>query len=376
MAKKRICLILPNHWTFAMGGAQYQAKLITEALIQQSDSDVHFIANRARPEADTVTGYTLRTIGSRKGIRRFTYLFDTHELLEALEDIRPDVIYQRVTCAYTGIAAWYSQRTECKLAWHIAHEWDVTPFQWSNTKDVLFRWAEKKAIEYGVRRADLIFAQTRHQQTLLSRNYGRSATLIPNFHPNPAEAPDKEKHFTVVWVANLKSWKRPEVFVQLAESLQHRSDIQFVMIGRVMYAEDEFKALNARMVRLQNLSYLGELSQGEVNQWLARSHVFVNTSRYEGFPNTFIQAWMRECVVVSLSVNPDNVFDQEEPRLGFCAQDHAGQLTDMIRQLADQPVLRSRIAENALKYVTENHSIRNVDRVVGHLQALLASSKR
>ena len=50
---------------------------------------------------------------------------------------------------------------------------------------------------------------------------------------------------------------------------------------------------------------------------LARAHLFVNTSLFEGFANTFIQASMREAPVVSLHVNPDGVFD--EGTVGVCA---------------------------------------------------------
>ena len=37
----------------------------------------------------------------------------------------------------------------------------------------------------------------------------------------------------------------------------------------------------------------------------------VNTSEFEGFPNTFIQAWMRRVTVLSLSVDPGNVMSRK-----------------------------------------------------------------
>ncbi len=61
--------------------------------------------------------------------------------------------------------------------------------------------------------------------------------------------------------------------------------------------------------------FCGAISQQEVNAELANAHVLVNTSLYEGFPNTFIQAWMRRTVVVSLNVNPDGIFDETAGRV-------------------------------------------------------------
>ena len=49
-----------------------------------------------------------------------------------------------------------------------------------------------------------------------------------------------------------------------------------------------------------------------MNRLLARSHIFVNTSTHEGFPNTFIQSWLREVVVVSLQVDPDQVLERQQ----------------------------------------------------------------
>ena len=66
-----------------------------------------------------------------------------------------------------------------------------------------------------------------------------------------------------------------------------------------------------------NLQYLGEVSQDEVNRRLREGHILVNTSRYEGFSNTFVQAWMRRVPVVSLTVDPDNILVREN--IGFCS---------------------------------------------------------
>jgi glycosyltransferase involved in cell wall biosynthesis len=70
---------------------------------------------------------------------------------------------------------------------------------------------------------------------------------------------------------------------------------------------------------VQNLEYVGQLSLEEVNVWLARSSIFVNTSLpREGFPNTFIQAWLRSVPVVSLNFDPDDINTTQD--IGFLSK--------------------------------------------------------
>ena len=173
---------------------------------------------------------------------------------------------------------------------------------------------EKRSIEFGLRHAHQIVTQTEQQATLLQRHYGRTAdAVIPNFHPKATEVIDKSGSISVLWVANFKPWKQPEVFVRIAAALSDLRDVHFYMVGLQATGSGD-RAWNHGLMtaigRTPNLTYLGSQSQAEVNRLLARSHIFVNTSLYEGFPNTFIQAWQRKVPVVSLHVNPDCVLDR------------------------------------------------------------------
>ena len=109
-----------------------------------------------------------------------------------------------------------------------------------------------------------------------------------------------------------------------------------------------------------NIDYLGPLAQSEVNELLARAHIFVNTSVHEGFPNTFIQAWMREMPVVSLHVNPDDVLNRHGT--GIFAGNEP-RLAEAVRRLISEPTVRAEFAERARNYALQRHSLENAGLV-------------
>jgi glycosyltransferase involved in cell wall biosynthesis len=296
---------------------------------------------------------------------RFGYSMDVIPLSRALRRVAPQALYQRVACGYTGICAWYARRHGASLTWHVASDGDVIRQTLVPGRNPLRAFLEKRSVEYGIRYAKHIVVQTQHQAELLHENYGRTADLIiPNFHPLPQEIIDKTHAISVIWIANFKPLKQPEAFVRLAAKLRDLKNVRFVMVGAPATGSGDRQWSDALMATIQatpNLEYLGQKSQREVNELLAHSHIYVNTSTFEGFANTFIQAWMREVAVVSLNVNPDGVFDHE--RVGICAGSE-DQLARAVRNLIEDEASRAAYAARAMRYVTQFHSTQNAQKLV------------
>jgi glycosyltransferase involved in cell wall biosynthesis len=349
-----------SHWSAVMGGAQYQAKCIIEELLQNRQYKIYYLARIIDKTQDS-TGYQIIQIASNKGIRKYGYLFDAYPLTKILSDIKPDVIYQRGLKAYTGILSYYAMRHRCRFIFHIAHDYDVIPTK-SMTIHRFSRVLEKLIGEYGLRRANYVIAQTKEQHKYLIANYHRTdGIIIPNFHPYPLEPIEKSQSIIrVVWVANFKSIKRPELFVKLAEELKDYSDVEFVMIGR--HGDNkQYGDLHTKISKLKNLHYLGERAIDEVNKILANAHLFINTSIAEGFPNTFIQAWMRQVPVISVSVNTDGVLDGKTT--GIYGGDYEG-MKEAVVKLIKNSSLRNSIGQRAQAYAFEKHSTKNVQKLI------------
>lgn len=356
---KHVAILMPTHWSSLGGGAEYQAQMLCEHLVRSGRYRVTWLGRRIaedyRPQ-----GYEVRQIARHDGLRARGFFFDAPRLDKLLRELRPDVIYQRVGCAYTGLAARYARDTGCRMVWHVACDMDVMPETgMAKMRLPVLRWIEKRLLEYGVRHAPCIVTQTRHQAQLLERHYQRTASaIVRNFHPVPREAIDKTGPLTVLWVANIKRLKQPELFVDLALDFISRADVHFVMVGQASDDPALMRPLLARIEGLPNLTYLGRQNQEQVNALFARAHVLVNTSWYEGFSNTFIQAWMRGVPVVSLNADPDGLL--RELGLGFCAGGDYQALRCGLERLLDDDAARAACAEAGRSYALSAHTEANI----------------
>jgi glycosyltransferase involved in cell wall biosynthesis len=361
--KIKLCVVTPLHWSAQMAGAEYQIKRLIDKLLPTERFEIHYLA-RLYAADFRAEGYQISRIADPTGIRRYGYFFDTFRLLNLLRGIRPDVIYQRVGCAYTGIAAYYAGKTGCRMVWHIARDDDVLPVQSGTFLGKPHHYAEKKFLEYGIRSSRTIIAQTYQQAEYLKTYYGRVPTeVIRNFHPLPEEEIRKTDPVKIVWISALKPMKQPEYFIRLARDLDKLGErVECSMVGApAHWSPDWQSSLEKSMKQVRCLTYLGERSMGEVNSLLARAHILVNTSLFEGLPNTFIQAWMRKVPVVSLNVDPDGLL--HEHGMGFFAGTYE-KLLEGVLQLAKSPELRRKMGERAQAHAFDNFSEKNIDSLL------------
>ena len=358
MKKIKLAVITPTHWAAFMGGAQYQTKCIIDELLKTGNYEITYFAHMTEssfrhPE------YTVKPIGRR--LPRIGYTGHALQLYKMLGAFQPDVIYQRVGCGYSGVAAFYAKRNQAKMIWHVAHDGDVSPGKLDYGRNPIRRFLELASIKYAIQNAQAIVTQTNVQADLLKQNHGRIAdAIVPNFHPPPQEPCHKNATTTVAWVANIKRWKNPDAFIRLAEKYQSSDDLQFVMAGAAPPGKTDlvwYRHLLGRIDELPYLTYLGQQNQNEINELLAKSHIFVNTSFHEGFANTFIQAWLREVPIVSLHVNPDGVFNSEE--IGFYTGSEDA-MFDRLNQLISDRKLRDTMGQRAAAYACERHSSKNI----------------
>ena len=79
----------------------------------------------------------------------------------------------------------------------------------------------------------------------------------------------------------------------------------------------------------------------------------VNTSDFEGFPNTFIEAWMRGVPVISLNVDPDNILERK--KIGFHSRTY-NKLCKQLTFLMNNESVRNEMGMRAYQYAKAYHS--------------------
>ena len=131
------------------------------------------------------------------------------------------------------------------------------------------------------------------------------------------------------------------------------------MRQRIFGLENEYGLIfspNGR-IYLPMEKVLGYIFEGLIpNSWPSNAFL-VNTSVDEGYPNTFIQAWLRGVPVLSLEVDPDDVIHENglgvvEPDLDALLQ----QISDLVRK----PRTYADISGRAARYAARHHSLQTM----------------
>lgn len=205
---------------------------------------------------------------------------------------------------------------------------------------------------YALTHADRIVVQTESQREALKRHFGRDAMLIRNpVHASPDDPqrwlPRRQREF-VLWVGRADDFnKRPMLFLELARDCP---DLEFVLIAS---RTDEAAFLALEQARPANMRLLDHVPPHEIWNHLRRARVFVNTSKFEGFPNTFLQSAVMGVPIVSLEVDPDGMLSRHG--CGICATVDTRKMHEAVVKLCADSVRADALAAACHRYVLERH---------------------
>ncbi|MEP7294857.1 MAG: glycosyltransferase family 4 protein [Burkholderiales bacterium] len=285
-----------------VGGAEVQQTILGRALVADGWRVSMLTGDFGQPElvdCDGVSVHRVRAAGMRgiKGLR-FIHPHMT-DVIDALRRIDPDIVYFRVAGFRAAAAAWYARTAGKAFVYACAHDTELAPEgnNPSTRRDAfLFRLA--------LRSADAVLVQNVLQRQLLKDNFGKDGLILANCYVEPdAGVASPVGH--VLWVGTVKPGKYPESFVELA---RRHPALKFRMVGGADVQDSSgqayFDRIREEAAKVVNLEFVGHVPFHKVGRHFDDASLFVNTSAAEGFPNTFLQAWIRGVPTLSF-VSPE-----------------------------------------------------------------------
>lgn len=362
----KAAFIVRWHPDTRMGGVEIWAANLAEELARRG-WEVVMITEDERDYKRHVNGYLHIALKSSENILKAFKVFP--KMYRLLNLYKPDIYIQFGSMPHTALVGFIAQKKNKPFVWISGGDIDVTKdrfkyyFESSRRlpQNILAKfviYVLNRAYIYGIKKSSLAILMTNSQQDKFENIFsGKRSLVIPIGHPVPRFSKVKKTDPPhILWVSNIKSIKRPDLFIKLAEKMGN-FNAKFIMVG---FPQEKHLAdwVAEKARSLPNLEYLGGVSIDRVNQLLERAYVLLNTSVSEGLPNVFIQAWMRGTPVISLNVDPDNLI--ERFNLGFYSRTFEKMCEDVANLLADRQRWEE-MSRNCLEFSREYFSL---DRIV------------
>jgi len=275
----------------------------------------------------------------------------THQapfLTSVIEEFRPDYVYQGAAGAITGLVALLARRHGFRFVHRLANDADVDPRMRRR-----MRTATRICYAYGLRKASAVLCQTGYQSSQLRQRHPEKPTLKiynPIWLAEIPEGCTESDGEYVAWLGLFQRQKDLPALLSVARSLP---DLRFALAGRAVGRVDAgTRSALAELRQLPNVDFVGYLRRAEVHAFLGRAHALISTSRFEGFPNTYLEAWSVGTPVVTLkSADPDGVVEREG--LGAVG-DTTDELLPALQGIVDAG-RRGPVNGRCLEYVRREH---------------------
>jgi len=287
-----------------------------------------------------------KTYKQTAGLPYLRFLFPRlTSIWRALRNADADIYFQSCAGLMTGVVARFAATRNRKMIFRVAHDTDCVPGQQLITFE-----RDRRIYDYGLRRADLISVQSNIQKSALDENYQLPSVVVDMAAEIPEETEDSVRDIDVLWVNNFRAFKRPELMLEIARNLP---GVSFAMIGGPLKGFHElFNKVRDEAESIDNLQFVGAVPYSEVNSYFSRAKLFLNTSDSEGFPNSFLQAWVRRVPVVSF-FDPDGLIAGSNLGITVNSQDS---FEAALSDLLENNEKRLRVGERARQFVIDRYS--------------------
>ena len=348
----KICLVgldnlpvlVPEYKEHAIGGESVQQTLLGRALVRRGH-DVSMVVGDYG-QMDGARWQAIRVFKAYRHNAGLPVLRFIHPrwtgLWSALKRADADVYYTSCAGMQVGLLALFCRRYRRRFVFRTASNTDCDrsrlPVQ--HARD---RWLYGQ----GLRRADAILVQSVSQAKTLAQSYGLPSRVAGMLVEHPLSTATRD--IDVLWVSNIRRLKRPDRLLELAERLPH---VKIHLVGGSLPGEESlYRHIKREVAARANIVFHDRVSYWDANALYGRARVLVDTSDVEGFPNSYLQAWIRGVPVVTL-IDPEGAIERE--RLGIVAS-FSNQIPDAVTSLLGSPAAWKAASDRCLSFMEREY---------------------
>lgn len=236
---------------------------------------------------------------SLRNVKHWNFVLEWWYALKYIVLFRPEIIIYRGASRNLYPLALITRLMGVKLVFFSASDSNFEP----NKKTVGSKMGLKlyhRSIHY----IKYFVTQNAYQHDTLLQHFGKESFIQFNIWGHAMRNDEGTPPASdAVWVANFHKLKRAEWVTTIARQMPKS---HFVLAGGPTSENRYYEEMEEESGKIDNVSFLGPKSFAYVNELVGKSRVLLCTSTFEGFPNTFLQAWSNGLPVIS-TVDPSGV---------------------------------------------------------------------
>ncbi len=357
-AKPRLCFVLLNAYNVLadrpdlkhIGGAEVLAVTLARELVELG-YPVHFVTyDHDQPRGEDCNGITVHPSYRPDAgwpMVRFVHPRWT-KLNDALARADADIYLQPCSGVLTGQVAWWCRRHHRKFVYVVASDLDCF-----TDLPKLRTYRERVLYRQGLRWADRILALTQRQQQLLRDDWQLASEVVyPTGGSPAADTPQAQYAATdqrVLWVGRFHPIKRMEWLLEVARQLPQ---LQFDLVGGSSPDDPYGQRIVEESAGLANVHLHGPVHHTQLGEFYRRAQALLLTSKNEGFPTVFLEAWSHGVPTVS-SLDFDALIATHD--LGVVA-DTPTRLASELQALLGDPARWAQQSRHARAYYMGRHT--------------------
>ncbi|MEO6683136.1 MAG: glycosyltransferase family 4 protein [Ginsengibacter sp.] len=339
-----------------IGGAELQIALLARALALKNH-EVVIIDPSAEKSFLTEEGVKFVHVPDwNKGINGVRlFMHRIPQLKKLFIEQNADYYYVRMKTYMHLIPYWSARKINKKFIIAFAHDLDAPKFlknfrykyrsNFNIFKFLTIYIPNEFAYKFLIKNADYVLLQHSDQENYLENVKGQ-VLIFPNifdFSNVPAHSGKTENYF--VHPGTLSVLKGIKNLKKLLTVINHSILIKIIGQPINLKSEKIYETLRGR----ENVTLTGRRNHKETIMEIANSLALINTSNFEGFPNIFLEAWATGVPVISLHVNPGNIFNKYN--LGIYCDGDLNKMKKSIEEFHTYPINK----EKMVSYVREFH---------------------